>query len=153
MYVRMYVCTYVCGLAWYNYDEAFRRDAAARHVVNWSGMHVELYNFHISASTWWGFRVGWEPDRVSLHSRTSNMRSASDHLTILDAYLSSELAARRLACPFTSPLVPLLHVSPFRVIPKNHQAGKWRLILGLPRSVPWSFVFVRHWCASVAVHG
>jgi hypothetical protein len=34
------------GLAWYNYDEAFRRDAAARHAVDWSGMHVELYNFH-----------------------------------------------------------------------------------------------------------
>ena len=34
------------GLAWYNYVEAFRRDAAARHAVDWSGMHVELYNFH-----------------------------------------------------------------------------------------------------------
>ena len=52
MYVCMCACMYVCGLAWYNYDEAFRRDAAARHVVNWSGMHVELYNFHIFASTW-----------------------------------------------------------------------------------------------------
>jgi hypothetical protein len=42
--LRMY--TQFDGLAWYNYDEAFRRDAAARHVVDWSGMHVELYNFH-----------------------------------------------------------------------------------------------------------
>jgi hypothetical protein len=33
------------GQAWLNYDEAFRRDAAAR-----SCMHVELYNFH-TAST------------------------------------------------------------------------------------------------------
>ena len=47
--LRMY--THFGGLAWYNYDEAFRRDAAARHVVDWSGMHVELYNFHTSAST------------------------------------------------------------------------------------------------------
>ena len=85
---------------------------------------------------WLGFRVGWEHDRVSLGFRTSNMRSASDHTDVVDAYLSSELVARRLAGPFTSPLVPLLHVSPFRVIPKNHQPGKWRLILGLPRSVP-----------------
>ncbi len=46
-----------------------------------------------------GFRVGWEPDRVSLRSRTSNMRSASDHPDVVDAYLSSELAARRsLVC-------------------------------------------------------
>jgi hypothetical protein len=42
--LRMY--TQFDGLAWYNYDEAFRRDAAARHVVDWSRMHVELYNFH-----------------------------------------------------------------------------------------------------------
>ncbi len=38
------------GQAWLNYDEAFRRDAAARHVTDWSCMHVELYNFH-TAST------------------------------------------------------------------------------------------------------
>ena len=38
------------GQAWLNYDEAFRRDAAARHVSDWSCMHVELYNFH-TAST------------------------------------------------------------------------------------------------------
>ncbi|CAB3988942.1 Hypothetical predicted protein [Paramuricea clavata] len=78
-----------------------------------------------------GFRVGWEPDRVSLRSRTSNMRSASDHPDVVDAYLSSELAARRVAGPFTNLPVPLLHVSPFGVIPKNHQLGKWRLILDL----------------------
>ena len=39
------------GLAWYNYDEAFRRDAAARQVTYWSAMHVKLYNFHTSAAT------------------------------------------------------------------------------------------------------
>jgi hypothetical protein len=59
------------------------------------------------------------------------MRSASDHPDVVDAYLSSELAARRVAGQFTSPPVPLLHVSPFGVIPKNHQPGKWRLILDL----------------------
>ena len=31
------------GLAWRDYDEAFRRDAAARAVPDWSRMHVELY--------------------------------------------------------------------------------------------------------------
>ena len=36
--LRMY--TQFDGLAWCNYDEAFRRDAAARHVVDWSGMHT-----------------------------------------------------------------------------------------------------------------
>ena len=38
------------GLAWLNYDEAFHRDAAARHVFDWSSMHVELYNFHTVAA-------------------------------------------------------------------------------------------------------
>ena len=38
------------GLAWLNYDEAFRRDAAARHLFDWSSMHVELYNFHTVAA-------------------------------------------------------------------------------------------------------
>ena len=31
-----------------------------------------------------GFRVGWEPDRVSLRSRTSNLRSASDHPDVVE---------------------------------------------------------------------
>ena len=47
--LRMY--TQFGSLAWHNYDEAFRCDAAACHVVDWSRMHVELYNFHTSAST------------------------------------------------------------------------------------------------------
>ncbi len=38
------------GQVWLNYDEAFRRDAAARDVTDWSWMHVEVYNFH-TAST------------------------------------------------------------------------------------------------------
>ena len=35
------------GMAWLNYDEAFHRVAAARHVFDWS---VELYNFHTVAA-------------------------------------------------------------------------------------------------------
>ena len=38
------------GLAWANYDEAFRRDAAARQLTDWSIMNVELYNFHTAAA-------------------------------------------------------------------------------------------------------
>ena len=59
------------------------------------------------------------------------MRSVSEHPDVIDAYLSAELAARRLAGPFDSPPWPSLHISPFGVIPKNHQPGKWRLILDL----------------------
>ena len=78
-----------------------------------------------------GFRVGFSPDRVRLRSRSTNMQSASEHPDIVDAYLAAELAAHRLAGPFVAPPLPGLHVSPFGVIPKNHQPGKWRLILDL----------------------
>ena len=78
-----------------------------------------------------GFRVGFLPELVRLHSRHVNMRSASEHPDVIDAYLSAELAARRLAAPFDSPPWPSLHISPFGVIPKNRQPGKWRLILDL----------------------
>ena len=38
------------GLAWRDYDEAFRRDAAARAITDWSRLHVELYNYHTALS-------------------------------------------------------------------------------------------------------
>ena len=66
---------------------------------------------------------------MSLRSRASNMRSATDHPDVVDEYLRTELAAGRLAGPFIAPPLRSLHVSPFGVIPKNHQPGKWRLIL------------------------
>ena len=78
-----------------------------------------------------GFHVGLEPHRVSLRSRSSNMRSALDHAEVVDEYLSAELAAGRLAGPFNHLPIPSLQVSPFGVIPKNHQPGKWRLIRSL----------------------
>ena len=39
------------GLTWANYDKAFRRDAAARNVTDWSQMNVELFHYH-SATSW-----------------------------------------------------------------------------------------------------
>ena len=78
-----------------------------------------------------GFHVGWEPQRESLRFWASNMRSATDHPNVVDEYLRTELAAGRLAAPFIAPPLRSLHVSPFGVIPKNHQPGKWCLILDL----------------------
>ena len=153
--VHLSVVLFLCfssSIAWHQYSGCCRNPASPRRVYSGISCLSPVQKALVCLGIRLGFRVGWEPDRVSLRSRTSNMRSASDHPDVVDPYLSSELAARRLAGPLTSPLVPLLHVSPYRVIPKNHQPGKWRLILGLPRSVPWSFGFVRHWCASVTVH-
>ena len=78
-----------------------------------------------------GVHVGLEPSRVSLRSRSLNMRSALDHAEVVDEYLAAELAAGRLAGPFNHPPIPSLQVSPFGVIPKNHQPGKGRWILDL----------------------
>ena len=78
-----------------------------------------------------GFRVGFNPASVSLISATQNMPSASLRPSVIDDYLSTELAKGRIAGPFASPPLPHLHISRFGVIPKKHQAGKWRLILDL----------------------
>ena len=100
-----------------------------------------------------GFRVGFETLSVSLWSSSSNMRSAFDHPSVIDAYLEDEVSCGRVAGPFSSPPFTGLHISRFGVVPKNNQPGKWRLILdlsspdghsvndGIPKS-PFSIQFV-----------
>ena len=78
-----------------------------------------------------GFRVGFNPASVSLKSATHNMPSASLQPLVIDDYLHTELAKGGVAGPFSSPLLPYLHISHFGVIPKKHQPGKCRLILDL----------------------
>ena len=77
------------------------------------------------------FRVGFNPASVSLKSATQNMPSASLQPSVIDDYLSMELAKGHVTGPFSSPLLPHLHISRFGVIPKKHQPGKWHLILDL----------------------
>ena len=38
------------GKAWLHYDIAFRKDAAASGLVDWSRMNLDLYNFHTRAT-------------------------------------------------------------------------------------------------------
>ena len=78
-----------------------------------------------------GFRVGFNSASVSLKSTTHNMSSASLQPLVIDDYLHTELAKGRVAGPFSSPLLPYLHISRFWVIPTKYQPGKWRLILDL----------------------
>ena len=59
------------------------------------------------------------------------MRSSSEHLTVINSYLQSEVSSHRVAGPFSAPSFPSLHISHFGVIPKSHQPGKWCLILEL----------------------
>ena len=78
-----------------------------------------------------GFRIGFKALSVSLRSSSSNMRSALDHPSVIDAYLQNEVSCGRVAGPFSTPPFTDLHISCFGVVPKNNQPGKWRLILDL----------------------
>ena len=78
-----------------------------------------------------GFGIGFDASSVSLQSASSNMRSALEHPSIVDDYLQVEVSCGSIAGPFANPPVSGLHVSHFRVILKNYQPGKWRLILAL----------------------
>ena len=78
-----------------------------------------------------GFHLGFHSSSISLNYATSNMPSALLQQSIIDSYLENELHKGRIAGPFPIPPLPNLHTSPFGVIPKKHQPGKWPLILDL----------------------
>ena len=80
------------GLAWYHYDEAFPRDAAARRVVDWSAMHVELYNFHTSIAT------RTLPDSSPGHTRESS--GAQFETTICHSWNAGRCVATRATCQY-----------------------------------------------------
>ena len=60
-----------------------------------------------------GFRVGFNPASVSLKSATQNMPSASLQTSVIDDYLSTELAKGRIAGPPLFPSVNSLSHQPF----------------------------------------
>ena len=85
----------------------------------------------VIAGLLYGFRVGFNTSLVSLWAASGNMSSALLQPSVIDDHLRNELDKGRIAGPFKTPPLPNLHVSRFAVIPKEHQLGKWRLILNL----------------------
>ena len=77
-----------------------------------------------------GFKLGFSLSQ-SLKPAKRNKPSAYEHPSVIDEYLATEVPLGRVAGPFASPPVPLLHVSSFGVIPKKGQRGKWHLIVDL----------------------
>ena len=77
-----------------------------------------------------GFKLGFSHSQ-SLKPAKRKKPSAYEHPSVIDEYLATEVSSGRVAGPFASPPVPLLHVSSFGVIPKKGQPGKWRLIVDL----------------------
>lgn len=76
-----------------------------------------------------GFRIGFDYCKSECRASRRNMLSARKNPTVVEQYLQEERSLGRL--------VGLqaghegAHISPFGVIPKPHQPGKWRLILDL----------------------
>ena len=56
------------------------------------------------------------------------MPQAREHPEVVGAYLLKKLEQGALLGPFEPASV---HISNFGVIPKNHQPGKWRLIIDI----------------------
>ena len=76
-----------------------------------------------------GFHIGFNYGQCSCRSATSNMQSALENVCIVQAYLDMEVALKRIVGPYLAPRgTPF---SPFGVILKPDQPGKWRLILNL----------------------
>ena len=78
-----------------------------------------------------GFRIGFNR-AVKCRSASSNMFSAVENPGVVMEYLEKERSLGRIVGPIPSEAVPPeAHVSPFGVIPKSSQPGKWRLIVDL----------------------
>ena len=78
-----------------------------------------------------GFRVGYKYGSQALTPASRNMQSARQNKEVVEGYLGKEVAEGRVVGPLTSSSVAGVQVSPFGVIPKPHQPGKWRLIVDL----------------------
>ena len=80
-----------------------------------------------------GFRIGFDHAHQAAHlnSARKNLKSAQDNLTVVQEYIDAEVQAGQLV-PIPAHINrDRVHVSPFGVIPKRHQPGKWQLIVDL----------------------
>ena len=78
-----------------------------------------------------GFRVGFDYVNHATKASTHNMPAARENPEPVDSFLAKEIAEHRVAGPFVAEVLPHLHISQLGVVPKKHQANKWRLILHL----------------------
>ena len=78
-----------------------------------------------------GFRVGFDYSKHTCVSARANLLSAGENKQVVDDYLREECTQGRVVHMGARESVDGLHISPFGVIPKGHQTGKWRLIVDL----------------------
>ena len=78
-----------------------------------------------------GFRIGFDRS-IACHPAATNMKSALENAEVVREYLSKEISLGRIIGPVGQEAIPPgTQVSPFGVIPKSSQPGKWRLIVDL----------------------
>ena len=79
-----------------------------------------------------GFRIGFDYDSCRCQPAASNMLSATQQAGVVQTYLEKEVALGRVIGPVDPQAAPArTQLSPFGVIPKPSQPGKWRLIVDL----------------------
>ncbi len=74
--------------------------------------------------------IGFDKSPSQLKARKRNMGSASQNPGVVDAYLMEEMHLDRVV-PVSAEDGPHVHTSPFGVIPKKRNSGKWLLIVNL----------------------
>ena len=89
-----------------------------------------LVDFFIGGITQ-GFRIGFLYGSCPLKSSKHNLEGAFSLPDVVEDYLQAEVNLQRVAGPHPPSLLPNCQISRFRVIPKNSQPGKWRLIIDL----------------------
>ena len=82
-----------------------------------------------------GFHIGFSSRYIHPPSRVVNHPSSLANEQIVQERITSEKEAGRLLGPVPNHLKPLIHVSPLGLVPKSHQANKWRLIVDLSHPV------------------
>ena len=80
-----------------------------------------------------GFRIGYDYRTHKCKKSEDNMKSAKEHLQVVDDCITKECAAGRILGPFDPQMFPEVQVSRYGVIPKS-EPGSWRLILDLSYS-------------------
>ena len=98
----------------------------------WLGQHPDrAYAEYLLQGLEEGFCIGFKHGECASTSAKSNMQSAMVNPTVVDEYLEKEVGLGRVIGPLKPEEYPTVHISRFGVIPKNHQPGKWRLIVDL----------------------
>ena len=100
------------------------RTSMSQHPDKW-------YATYIESGLREGFRIGFRYEDCVCTSVKANMHSAVTNSEVIDSYLGKELSMGRVLGPLDPRVGAQMQVSRFGVIPKNHQPGKWRLILDL----------------------